>query len=74
MPRYRNLDGNSGVTRYELGADWIQVWFVNGEDYRYSAANVGMEHVLNMHALARAGKGLAGYISKHVHDDYDREA
>lgn len=46
--------------------------FANGRDYRYSAANVGMEHVLNMQALAQAGEGLAGYVSKHVHDDYDR--
>lgn len=74
MQPYRNLDGHSGVTAYELGTDWIRVWFVNGEDYRYSAASAGTEHVRNMQVLAEAGEGLASYISKFVHDDYEREA
>jgi hypothetical protein len=74
MQPYRNLDGHSGVTGYELGTDWIKVRFVNGEDYRYSAANAGVEHVQNMQILAQAGEGLATYISKFVHDNYDREA
>ncbi|SEI65695.1 hypothetical protein [Frateuria terrea] len=74
MQPYRHLDSHSGVTAYELGADWIRVWFVNGADYRYSAARAGAEHVRNMQILAQAGEGLATYISKFVHDDYDREA
>lgn len=73
MQPYRNLDGHSGVVAYELGADSIRVWFVNGKNYRYSAANAGVEHVRTMQDLAQTGKGLAGYISKHVHDDYDRD-
>ena len=74
MQPYRNLDGHSGVRSYELGADWIRVWFDDGEPYTYSAANAGAEHVRNMQILARGGEGLATYISKFVHDDYDREA
>ena len=74
MQPYRNLDGHSGVMGYELGAGWIQVWFVNGKDYRYSAANAGAEHVRNMQTLAEAGEGLASYISKFVHDKYDSGA
>ena len=73
MRPYRNLDGHSGVVAYELGANFIRVRFVNGEDYTYSDANAGMEHVRNMQALAKAGEGLSGYISKHVHDLYDRD-
>jgi hypothetical protein len=74
MQPYRNLDGHSGVRAYESGADWIRVWFVDGKSYTYSAANAGAEHVRNMQVLAQAGEGLATYISKFVHDDYDREA
>lgn len=74
MEPYRNLDGHSGVTAYELGEDWIRVWFVHGEPYTYSAANAGAEHVRNMQILAQAGEGLASYISKFVHDAYDRDA
>ena len=74
MQPYRNLDGHSGVVAYELGEDWIDVRFVNGQSYRYSRASAGAEHVRNMQALAQGGEGLATYISKFVHDDYDREA
>jgi hypothetical protein len=74
MQPYRNRNGHSGVTAYELGTDWIRVQFVNGEIYRYSAASAGAGHVRNMQILAEAGEGLASYISKFVHDDYEREA
>lgn len=71
MQPYRNMDGRSGVVAYELGKDWIDVQFVNGENYRYSCASAGAEHVRNMQTLAQAGEGLATYISKFVHDAYE---
>ncbi|UGB38241.1 hypothetical protein [Frateuria soli] len=72
MQPYRNPDGHSGVAAYELGPDWIRVRFASGRDYLYSAASAGAGHVRNMQILAQAGEGLATYISKFVHDDYDR--
>jgi len=73
MQRYRNLDGDSGVTAYELGAGWIRIRFVNGDAYEYTDAATGAAHVRHMQALARAGQGLATYVSRFVHDAYARK-
>ena len=72
MQRYTNLSGDSGVTAYEIGADYIVVQFRTGTPYRYSYAGAGQHHVERMKKLAVAGRGLSTYISQHVHDRYDR--
>jgi hypothetical protein len=73
MKRYANLSGNSGITGYQPGDASIRVRFVNGDIYEYDARSPGLEHVQNMLELAQAGKGLATYISRFVHDDYARK-
>jgi hypothetical protein len=73
MQRYRNLDGHSGVTAYDIGDGLIRIRFVNGEGYEYTDAVTGREHVQNMQVLARAGEGLATYVSRFVHDAYARK-
>jgi hypothetical protein len=70
--RYLNLSGDSGVTGYELGSDYMLIEFRTGARYRYSYASAGAEHVERMKALAVEGRGLCAYISRHVHDRYDR--
>ena len=72
MQRYLNLSGNSGVTAYEIGVDYILVQFRKGKLYRYSHACAGRHHVEYMKTLAVAGRGLGTYISQHVHDSFDR--
>jgi hypothetical protein len=72
MKRYRNLSGDSGVTHYEIGTDYIRVKFHGGKSFRYSNAGAGRQHVDHMKALATAGRALGTYISQHVHDRYDR--
>lgn len=72
MTPYANYDGNAGVTGYEIGPDHILVEFRGGKVYRYSYARAGELHVEQMKALAKAGRGLSTYISRHVHDLYDR--
>lgn len=73
MQRYRNLDGHSGVDAYETGAGFIRVCFVNGETYEYTELATGRAHVGHMQELAAAGRGLASYINRFVHDDYARK-
>ena len=70
MQRYANLSGNSGVVRYRLGEDWIDVQFVNGDRYRYDSGSVGKQRLAKMKQLAVRGQGLATYISRYVHDRY----
>ena len=73
MERYLNLSGDSGVTNYEVGTDFIHVRFRGGTTYRYSHLRTGQYHVNRMKALAVAGRGLGTYISQHVRDQYERK-
>ena len=73
MKRYRNLEGNSGVTAYECGDGFIRIRFVNGDTYEYTDKATGPGHITNMQQLARAGRGVATYVSRFVHDDYARK-
>ncbi|WP_263261735.1 hypothetical protein [Pseudomonas sp. RIT-PI-S] len=72
MQRYGNLSGHSGVVAYELGEGSITIKFAGDGSpcYLYNADRPGPEAVEEMQRLARAGKGLATYISRHVGDKY----
>lgn len=70
MQRYKNLDGDSGVVAYELGAQSIKVRFRDGHTYLYDQRATGRAAVADMQALAVAGRGLSTYISRFVRDRY----
>lgn len=70
MPRYMNLGGDSGVVAYELGADSITVEFRDGSRYLYNSGSAGSANVAHMRALAQAGKGLNGFITRVVRNGY----
>jgi len=70
MKRYRNFNGNSGVSGFEVGDDFIIVEFGNKTAYRYDYASAGKENVEKMKVLAASGKGLSTFISRHVKDKY----
>lgn len=72
MKRYKNLSGNSGVLAYEIEEKGILVKFVDGSTYRYTYKTAGKENIEQMKKLAEAGKGLSGYISKYVKDNYEK--
>lgn len=72
MESYRNSGGDSGVSAYEIGADYILVGFSgNSRTYRYSYARAGQYHVENMKSLAISGTGLNSYINRHVKNLFD---
>jgi hypothetical protein len=76
MQTYRNLSGASGVAAYEIGDGFIAVRFKpTGDTYWYTNASVGARHVAEMRRLARLGRGLSTYISKHpdVNTGYARK-
>lgn len=65
MPAYANLSGNSGVTWYDLGDDWIEVRFRKGtRTYRYTAQLNGQQTIDDMKAMAQAGRGLSTFIAQ----------
>ena len=72
MERYRNIGGDSGVSAYEIGTDFIRVKFSGtSRTYTYSYRKAGNYHVENMKNLARNGNGLNSYINRHVKNLYD---
>lgn len=68
MERYRNSGGDSGVSSFEIGADYITVKF-SGSFRSYRKA--GQNHVETMKRLARSGRGLNSYINRYVKNLYD---
>lgn len=72
MERYRNSGGDSGISSYEIGTDFIIVEFTGTfRTYRYSYRKAGQHHVESMKRLARGGSGLNGYINRYVKNLYD---
>lgn len=71
MKNYLNRNGDSSVTSYELGSDFIKVKFDTGKIYRYSYSKAGKENVERMKLLASQGSGLNGFIKTVVNDKYD---
>jgi len=72
MERYRNSGGDSGVSAYEIGSDYILVKFSGtARTYRYSYRKAGQNHVENLKRLAQNGSGLNSYINQFVKFKYD---
>jgi len=72
MERYKNLGGDSGVSHYEIGSDYIDVKFSGTfRTYTYSYSKAGSSHVEQMKVLAIRGSGLNSYINKYVKYSYD---
>lgn len=66
MQRYRNLSGDSGVTHYAIGENFIEVKFTGKSTiYIYSNSVNGEHHVERMKSLAISGRGLCTYITQH---------
>jgi hypothetical protein len=70
MEQYRNLGGNSGVTEFEIGSDFIKVMFKDGSLYLYNYATTGQQDVETMRELATGGTGLNSFISSKVRKRY----
>jgi hypothetical protein len=49
---YKDLSGNSGVTAYELGPDYIDIEFKGGSVYRYDQMIPGKRKLESMKVLA----------------------
>jgi hypothetical protein len=72
MERYRNSRGDSGVSSFEIGTDYIIVKFSGSfRSYRYSYNKAGQNHVEIMKRLALSGSGLNSYINRYVKNLYD---
>ena len=73
MKRYQNASGDSGISHYEIGADYIRIRFTGSrKTYEYNNRLNGSKHIEQMKDLAEAGAGLSTYIAQHpeVRDNY----
>ena len=70
---YGKRSGESGVTGFSIGEDSIIVQFRNGDAYLYDGERPGAVHVARMTLHARAGRGLATYITKYVGSNYAKK-
>ncbi len=73
MERYRDIDGDSGVTGYENGPDYIRVQFSDGSVYLYTYASAGPNNIEEMKRLAVADDGLNAFINKNVRKRYAKK-
>lgn len=62
----------SGVAAYRIGRDHIDVAFREGGIYRYSVLSAGRTNLDEMARLARAGAGLATFISRVTYYLYEQ--
>jgi hypothetical protein len=65
MKTYKDLNGNSGISAYEYGEDWMKVQFKHGGIYEYRSSGIGSEHLSEMKKLADSGDELNTYINTH---------
>ncbi len=63
MKSYRDINGDSGISAYEYGDDWISVQFKHGGIYTYRSSRISSLHIATMKRLADAGDGLNAYIN-----------
>lgn len=70
MVKYANCGGDSGITDYEYGEDYIQVSFHDGTVYVYTTDSTGAENIKQMKRLAQEGEGLNSYINRYARKLY----
>lgn len=73
MERYANISGKSGVAAFETTSDSITVLFKDGMHYLYTSGSTGLQNILAMQALAKAGSGLNSYIMRNTKMGYSRK-
>jgi hypothetical protein len=73
MERYKNLNGNSSILRYQLSDGSIRVQFSDGSLYEYTNESAGGSAIATMRRLAAAGRGLCSFISSTVRKRYSRK-
>jgi hypothetical protein len=76
MQAYKNFSGQSNVSRFEIGGNYIVVEFkTRGKDgrntYKYSYGSTGQRNVDHMKSLAEAGRGLNSFVNATVRKLYE---
>ncbi len=70
MEIYNNLGGDSSISEYECGSDFILVLFNDGWRYTYTYESTGFDNIEHMKELAFKGEGLGSFIRRHIKKAY----
>jgi hypothetical protein len=70
MQRYKNQSGESDVVAYDIGDRSITIQFSGGDRYLYTVESASAANIAEMQRLARAGRGLATFISQVIRQRY----
>ena len=71
MQKYKNIGGNSNITSYEIGDNYIKVQFSGNAIYLYTINSAGIYNINQMKQLAKQGQGLNSFINKYVRNKYE---
>lgn len=71
--RYKNLSGDSKVSKFEIKKDALTIRFADHTVYRYTNQTAGPENISKMKTLALAGKGLGTFITANLKDRFLRK-
>lgn len=66
MDFYKNLNGTSVISRYQIASTSVLVEFKGGKVYEYSYESAGSANIEKMKILALAGSGLNSFIMHNV--------
>jgi len=73
MEKYKNKNGNSGITAYEISDEAIEIMFEDGSVYLYTYESTGRLPIEIMKKLAKKGIGLTTYINQQIKDNYSKK-
>ena len=73
MLRYKNLGGDSKVSRYQILKDGMTIRFADSSVYMYTNQSADPATIGKMKTLALAGKGLGTFINANVKDRFSRK-
>lgn len=73
MHKYPNLSGNSCITDYQIGDNYIIVFLNKGSAYAYTYSTAGVTHVETMKSHALLGRGLCTYIKENLKPKHARK-
>jgi len=71
MRKYKDIDRDSNIEAYDIGADYIIIRFNNGKrDYTYTNTTAGRTNVETAKRLAENGEGLNSHINRNMKNLY----
>lgn len=73
MEKYGNKNGDSGISGFEIGSNYILIEFSTGSVYEYTYTSAGENNIEAMKRLAISGSGLNGFINTYVKFRYSRK-